>query len=100
MNGDELTAFLGVIMLTRFGIAPRRVHAFIRDGASANGVATRNIKLVCNRSIDVICSSHTACLAGGKLNKLSVPLASEFVSKWSQMMSSSNIAKQEWKAMV
>lgn len=100
MSGDELTAFLADIILTRYGIAPQRVHAFIRDGAAVNGKATRNLRPVCNRAVDAICSSHTACLSGGQLSKDSLPQARDFVSKWSQMMSTSNIAKMQWKLLI
>lgn len=100
MTGETLSGFLAQVVLTDYSIAPIRIHAMVRDGASVNGVATRNMQGICVRSVDIICSSHTACLSGSKLGHHALPLATNFISRWNQMMSTSNIARQEWKAML
>lgn len=61
------------IIFTTYAIAPHRVHGFIRDGTSGNGAAMKTMKIICQRSVDVVCSSHTACLAGNKLSKVALP---------------------------
>lgn len=100
MNGRQLSAYLVHILFTRYGLDPNRIFAFVRDGAYVNNVATRTMMQFCTNAIDSTCASHTACLAGNNLSRVALPLASEFISKWSQMMSQSNIARQEWKELV
>ena len=67
---------------------------FIRDGCAVNTTAANMITLMCPNIFDLICMAHSASLCGELLD---VPLASVFVSLWSQMMTTSNKARAKFR---
>lgn len=93
MTGAQMAAWLMHKLQVDYHIPLSRVHCAVRDGAAVNGVATAFIRQLQPLMFDIICSSHSAALAGHKFN---CPLAKKFVSLWVVMMAHSNIARQMW----
>ena len=71
------------------------MHAACRDGASVNTKAIRLIKQsLCPSVEDIICSSHSGALAA---ECFVCPIAKKYISYWSYLVTTSNIAKQLFK---
>jgi hypothetical protein len=92
MNGEQLSAFIVERVFVFFQIPFGALHAACRDGAAVNGKAIRLIKqMTCPQMEDIICCSHSGALAS---NNFDCSLAKKFVSYWSYLVTTSNVAKQ------
>jgi len=74
-------------------VPPKDIRAFHRDGAFVNRAAMKLLEPFCPNAIDITCLSHGVQLAG---NEFQTPIAQEFCSKWSQLMSTSVIARNKF----
>jgi hypothetical protein len=93
-RGEELANSL-MDVLYEFKITRERVTAFIQSGASTNNSACGMLRPFSWNSMIFNCCSRTARLSGLELVK-QLPLAAEFVSKWSELMCTSNTARSHW----
>lgn len=94
LTGEEIACELISILSTTYGIESHRLLASMRDGASTNSVATRTLKIVYPKCMDVICFSHTIDRVGAHFK---TPILDEFVSAWISMFSHSPNARLRWK---
>jgi protein-arginine kinase activator protein McsA len=98
MTGEDLTVMLHE-QIVKYEIAAVRIVGYCRDGASVNSKAVNLLSGITRNSEDIVCTCHAACLAGTLLSK-SLGNASKLVSKYSSMLSRSNIAMQAMKATI
>ena len=79
MSGNEISGLILDIVMEDLHVLRRNVIAAMRDGASVNGLALRNIQDVFPNLIDVTCFSHTLDRIG---EYFQIPNASEFTNSW------------------
>jgi hypothetical protein len=97
MNGNELVFWLTNKLVREYQVPSVHVHASCRDGAAVNTKAIQTMAAICPFMQDIICCSHSASLAGDKLD---CPAATHFISVWSNLIVTSNIAKQRFVSAV
>jgi hypothetical protein len=96
LTGAELYGFI-IQKAIEMNINFNGIVGLCRDGSSVNTSAVDRLRNVCINSTDINCFSHAANRVG---LKISCDIAREFISKWSSMMSTSNIAHALWKESI
>ena len=79
MCGDEVSGLLVDVLMEELHVPRRSVVAAMRDGASVNTVALRNMQQMFPLIFDVTCFSHTLDRVGVHFK---IPNAVEFVNSW------------------
>ena len=90
MNGNQLYAMLLDLLLRELRMVPESLTAFSRDSCATNGVAVRQLRLVCTRAMDVLCTPHIIHGMGTKISFEEIP---GFMTYWYKMLKSSGARK-------
>ena len=94
VTGQDLTRFLNHCLANEYQVDAEHVVAAMRDGASVNSAAIRNLKVLYPNMFDVSCFSHAANNAGRHFD---FPVLERFGQYWVQLFSHSCKAKLSWK---
>ena len=66
-TGEDIARVVIDLIHKNFALDCSRIAFSIRDGCSTNTKAVRKFSFMFPNNMDVICTSHSACLAGDKL---------------------------------
>ena len=94
MCGEEVAREVLSVLSTELGIHGSHLLAVMRDRASVNNVAVRNIGILYPLAMDIGCFSHTLCHVG---EKFQVPTITKFMQHWEQMFKHSHKARLLWR---
>ena len=84
LKGDELTQRLISCMVVEYNLGPRVIIGGMRDSASVNGPAVRNVRLFYVDYFDVVCYSHTIDNVGSHFE---LQVLDSFVRFWIALFS-------------
>ncbi len=91
MNAQELATVIHECVFQKLQLNILNANCICRDGASVNTLATKLLKTLAVDMYDSICMSHSGSLCG---NLFECDFADKFVSIWSNLMNTSNFAKE------
>lgn len=94
MNAADVSGALVDILMEDLHISRRHLLAAMRDGASVNTLAIKNMEPLFPNLVDVTCFSHTLDRVGENFR---ITHASEFVSAWVSLFSHSFKARLAFK---
>ena len=97
LKGDELTQRLISCMVVEYNLGPRVTIGGMRDSASVNGAAMRNVRFFYVDYFDVVCSSHTIDNVGSHFE---LQVLDSFARFWIALFSHSYNAKLAWREKV
>eukprot|EP00117_Sycon_ciliatum_P040894 scpid89831/ scgid29988/ len=75
MSGNDVSGLLMDIIIEDLHVQRHNVVAAMRDGASVNGLAMKNLQDVFPNMFDITCFSHTLDRVGGYFKKIPNALA-------------------------
>ena len=79
LKGDELAQRLMSCLAVKHNFGPNAIIGGIRDGASVNGAALRQLKFFYSNLFDVVCFSHTIDNVG---NHFEFRILDSFIQYW------------------
>lgn len=91
MTARELSTVIHNVIFQQLQLQLHNANCICRDGASVNTLAVQYLQTLAADMYDSICISHSGSLCG---NLFACPWADKFISVWSNMLNTSNIAKQ------
>lgn len=91
MNAQELGTVIHNCIFQDLQLDLLNANCICRDGASVNTLAAKLLKTMAVDMYDSICMSHSGSLCG---NLFDCEFADKFISAWSNLMNTSNYAKQ------
>ena len=94
VDAAQLSQVLLECLFTHLQLRGQQIKAIMRDGASVNGAAVRNLQEFMPSVMNVLCFSHTLDNVGQHFN---TPILDTFGQKWIRLFSVSHKAKLRWK---
>ena len=94
LKGDELAQRLMSCLAVKHNFGPNTIIGGIRDGASVNGAALRQLKFFYSNLFDVVCFSHTIDNVG---NHFEFRILDSFIQYWVSLFAHSFNARLLWK---
>lgn len=91
MSSRELSTVLHNVIFQDMQLNLLSANCICRDGAAVNTLAVKYLQTLACDMFDSICISHSGSLCG---NLFACAFADQFISIWSQLLNTSNIAKQ------
>ena len=97
LDGASTARLLTQLLLSKLGIDIFRLIAFMRDSASANGVAVRSLLATFSCSTDILCVPHTLNLVGAHFE---LAVLEEFLTPFIILVCNDGAAKNVWKKLI
>lgn len=94
VTGNQLSQVLLECLFTDLQLRGQQVLAMMRDGASVNGAAIRNLQAFMPQMMDITCFAHTLDNVGSHSD---TPVLDNFAQWWARLFSSSWTARLRWK---
>lgn len=94
VTANQLSQVLMESLYTDLQLRGQQVLAMMRDGASVNGAAIRNLQAFMPKMMDITCFAHTLDNVGSHFN---TPFLDDFAQAWVRLFSSSWTARLRWK---
>ena len=94
LKGDELAQRLMSCLAVKHNFGPNTIIGGIRDGASVNEAALRQLKFFYSNLFDVVCFSHTIDNVG---NHFEFRILDSFIQYWVSLFAHSFNARLLWK---
>ena len=96
MTGEEIAREVISTLSVIYSVTSRQLLGVMRDRASINNVASRMIKIMYPKLLDIGCYSHTFNLVGEKFRTCTSVLC-EFTASWISLYAHSPKARLLWQ---